>query len=59
MAEHEVDLGGGEAVARLARRLLRVDQARGHHLAAELRDALLDAPLVALDPLLSPENWGQ
>ena len=54
MAEHEVDLRGGEAVARLAARLLAVDEPGRDDLAAELGDALLDAPLVALDALLEP-----
>ena len=54
MADHEVDLGGREAVARLAAGLLAVDQAGRDHVAAELGDALLDAPLVALDALLEP-----
>ena len=51
MAEHEVDLRRGEAVARLARGLGRVDQPAGDDVAAELGDALLDAALVALDAL--------
>ena len=59
MAEHEVDLRAREAVARLARALGRVHQPGGDDLAAELADALLDAPLVALDALAQPANCGQ
>ena len=58
VAEHEVDLGGGEAVARLARGLRGVHEPGGHDLAAELADALLDAPLVALDALLQARELG-
>ena len=52
MAEDEVDLRGREAVARVAGGLGRVHEPRGDDLAAQLRDALLDAALVALDALL-------
>ena len=58
MAEHEVDLRGGEAVARRARGLLGVHQPGGDDVAAELRHALLDAALVALDALLEPLELG-
>ncbi len=51
MAQDEVDLAAREAVPRLARALRGVDEAGGHHLRAEGCDALLDAPLVALDAL--------
>ena len=58
VADHQVDLGGREAVARLAAGLLAVDQAGRYHVAAELGDALLDAPLVALDALLQALELG-
>ena len=51
VAEHEVDLRGREAVARLAARSARVDEPGGDDVPAERADALLDAALVALDPL--------
>ena len=59
MAQDEVDLAAREAVPRLARAFRGVDEAGGHHLRAEGRDALLDAPLVALDALEQPSNWPQ
>jgi hypothetical protein len=51
VAQDEVDLAAREAVARLARALRRVDEPGRHDVGPEPGDAVLDAPLVALDAL--------
>jgi hypothetical protein len=54
VAEHEVDLRGGEAVPRLARLGGRVHQSRADHVGPQLAHPRLDALLIALDAVAEP-----